>query len=69
MTKTRVRIAVAITSNGDWHSGGYNDEEDRILQAEANFNEDPDVVFYWIEADIPIPEAVEPPVIEGEVTK
>ena len=68
MKTTRVRIAIAINTHGEWNAIGYV-TTDGMLQVEANWDDDPEVTFHWVEADIPIPEPKPgTTVVEGEVS-
>jgi hypothetical protein len=75
MTIKRVRIAVAITPDGNWSSCGWGlaksevvDDEELALGAESSASEGIATV-YFIEADVPVPEGPPTPsTIEGEVT-
>lgn len=67
MKKVKVKIAVAVDKDGSWNAHGWsgydNDDEARYqvtLDAGSVNN------FYWIEAELPIPEET---VIHGDVIK
>lgn len=65
-----VRIAVCVNpKTKEWHSSGWTFEgkkvDDEYLRQCASFGDDK-VLFYWVEAVIPIPD---PPVIVGTVTE
>ncbi len=73
MTTIRVRIAVAVTPNGCWSADGCKLNVNWSLPvAEANYGtylfrqHGPGHVVF-VEADVPVPEPIEVPVIEGTV--
>ena len=53
----KVRIAIAITPNGNWTAAGYKGCEDESPQSVLDVYVDEMVgeVYHWIEADVPIP--------------
>ena len=66
----RVRIAVAVNANGEWHAmthGNCDPKEAAALckvsvrRLDHNYS---DTVVHWIEADIPLPASV---TVEGKV--
>lgn len=75
MKKVRVKIAVAIDSNGKycargWTRGPANDDDDMTGAARDDLHSYWTEDFkceslVWVEADIPVPE---PTTIEGKVT-
>lgn len=67
----RVRIAVVVTTDGQWGAAGWplkdpKDKDWTLMQSMASDALEPkeDPAHYWIEADVPIPTV---PVIIGEV--
>lgn len=75
MTTHRVRIAVLVAPSREWDARGWgyqagNNETDAVLESELRNGALADEVdggakLYWIEADVPVPEA--PAAIEGTV--
>lgn len=70
METVRVRIAVAVTHEGEWNSCGWGrpgkDVSDADKMALAVETMPDGESRYWVEADIPLPS---PPTIEGTVTQ
>ena len=72
MKTVRVRIAVAVTSKGEWHAeADFEDSEKEAHQRavellQTGHLEEAECAIHWVEADIPIPEGV---TVEGEVVK
>ncbi len=66
----RVRILVAIDTDGKWTSMGSAGSSDAILKDWILLDElNERYVFRWIEADIPLPVELMPTVHEGMVTE
>jgi len=69
MKTVRVRIAMTVDPDGGWRSAGWKEsgygDEERDMRDCVEENADDMAKFYWIEADVPIPEAES--VIQGEV--
>lgn len=69
----RVRIAVAIDSDGEWNAvgwGGASGSDYASSEYAARDPMDDAAVLHWIEADVPIPPppvVVEPETIAGTV--
>lgn len=64
MKTVRVRIAVVVTSNGKWEAAGgslWNDRHSREMAGESAARES---ATYFIEADLPVPEAK---TVEGRI--
>lgn len=71
MKTKRVRIAVAMATNGEWASDGTSNRmEKRAVELVSNhisyLTEEPHKV-YWVEAEVPVPEVPDEVAIEGEV--
>lgn len=64
----RCRIAVAMSRLGDWGAFGINSSDEDLVRRlrEYGLLESSDRVSF-IEADVPLPQRVEPAVIEGKV--
>lgn len=64
----RVRIAVAVATDGEWYADGSCGDPDEIMSQHATVMLSPPqrhgVRVSWVEADVPMPEA---DAIEGEV--
>ena len=64
MNSVRVRILVAVTDDGAYVAEGYSDTKPRRLvrQMAENIHNHmtPPIDFYWIEADVPIPQPLHP---------
>ena len=62
----RVRIAVAVSPNGEWAAAGYSgNKSDNDVKEMVFIDGLPDgEQFHWIEADVPIPQVE---TIEGKV--
>ncbi len=59
MKTVRVRIAVAVNSNGGWWAAGTDMlKGDDATAAEAASRHMPHSVVHYVEADIPVPETV-----------
>ena len=72
MKTKRVRIAVAMNSDGVWCASGMAGESDKtaILNSRYEVQDvegDEHALITFIEADIPIPEHHESETVEGEV--
>jgi len=73
VTTKRIRIAVAIASDGMWSAAGWSDETgsnapdatltDTAFDTIESIEGPPRIV--WVEAEVPVPEAEV--VVEGEV--
>lgn len=58
MSKTvKIRVAVAVDPQGDWHAVGWKDAHDPMSSAVETIA--PGEARYWLTAELPIPEAVE----------
>lgn len=66
MKTIRVRIAVAVSHNGAWTAYGCSGATDGEKMGFAIDSTDGSEYRYWLEAALPIPEAV---TVEGAVTK
>ena len=71
--KARVRILVAVDSNGKWTSIGYSDHTGKDNINEKEFKDwiciddlNDDIKYSWVEADVPLPESSYQS-IDGEV--
>lgn len=66
MAKTvRVRVAVAVNGDGDWYAAGQKGQDDFTISGDcASSLIGPVTGVFWLEADLPIPEAK---TIEAEV--
>lgn len=63
----RVRVLVAIDSNGKWTATGASWHTDKEVKEYAFVDDlDSGEVYYWIEADVPLP-AEAGPAIPGTV--
>ena len=64
----RVRIAVAVTPNKNWHAAGCCGTNDVVASdwATSRFPSALNQVVHWIEADVPIPQTQ---TVEGQVTR
>lgn len=67
MKTVRIRIAVAVDQQGHWNASGWSGEyspaKDAAIDSALEYCGS-GAVLYWVEADLPIPEAV---VVQGEV--
>lgn len=69
MKSQRVRILVAITDDGTYRADGSSDVAPQKLI--DGMNEwlggvmTPPIEFFWIEADVPVPAPLDPPVIRA----
>ena len=67
----RVRIAVAANESGEWCAAGNDEGADEYVIEQANWDDNPDALISWIEADVPVPNPKPKEsrvTIEGEVT-
>jgi hypothetical protein len=63
----RIKIAVAVTPDGDWNAAGWRNAKGETRRDAAIEGLDADEYqTMWIEADIPL---IETPVVRGEVVK
>lgn len=61
----KVRIAVAVDTDGDWRSAGQNGWDDDIAMSMSGGSEyliSP--AWYWVEAELPVPSGV---AVQGSV--
>lgn len=71
MATVRVKIGVAVDGSGNWASIGYKRMEDGELVIAAD-GLDADARYFWLEADLPMPETETrkaQEVIEVEIAK
>lgn len=64
MKTVKVRIAVAVGSDGDWIASGWKDARDSLVMGAVIGDVGEDASRYWITAELPIPEV---PTIAGSV--
>lgn len=64
MKTVKVRIAVAVDSDGDWSASGWKGARDYHAMGTAVDGVGDNASRYWITAELPIPEA---PTIAGSV--
>lgn len=64
MKTVRVRIAVAVNSDGEWYAKSGSKYEEEVMAMDAMDSINNPSITYFVEADIPVPEAQ---VIEGRV--
>ena len=71
----RIRVAVAIDSGGEWNANGWGGRDqpcDPHAMTLAKQSVGADAVEYWIEAEIPLPDATtahDGSVIDADVVK
>ena len=58
----RVRIAVAVSADGNWSASGWtnngqvrNDDTLKSIAVEGIDEDDRNIVFHFVEADVPLP--------------
>lgn len=66
MKTQKVRIALAINTEGDWYAWGAYTHDDESALDEVSGQLNDYTTLHWIEAEVPIPS---PMVIEGKVTE
>lgn len=67
MKTVRVKIAVAVNTNGNWAANGFGGDNSKskssldimksIARESLDYDSTPEMVVHWIEADVPIPES------------
>lgn len=62
MKTVKVRIAVAVTKDGDWNATGWKDARDDVAMELAVETVASGEARYWLEAELEIPEDVVVPV-------
>lgn len=62
----KVRVAVAVDSDGDWMAVGYRDASEAHSADDARGEVGDGASIYWLTAELPIPEAVEVQADVGE---
>lgn len=70
MKKTKVRIALAVDSQGDWNACGWSRDgkptlDDDMMTAAVEMVSDGENQ-YWVEVEVEIPE---PKTVQGKATK
>ena len=55
MEKVKVRIAVAVTPDGDWNSAGWANGKDADKMALACETMETGEARYWLEAELEVP--------------
>lgn len=68
MTTIRVRIALAIDSDGDWAAYGVRGYADESMLEEAGYSVCEPQTLHWIECDVPVPDPV-PTTIQGAIVE
>ena len=68
MKTVKVRIALAINSEGDWTANGWADMEDWEA-AGIDLGDDLATAHYWIEVEVPVPAAWEPETLAGNAVE
>jgi hypothetical protein len=64
----RVKIAVAVVSDGYWMASGSPDDSPEGFATELQDRLDGSSIVY-VTADIPVPEEKEDPTVDGEVSQ
>ena len=67
MKTVKVRIAVAVRSDGDWIACGWKGVRDGEAMSTVIDNAGKDASRYWITAELPVPEVPEVPTVAGTV--
>lgn len=67
MKTLKVKIALEIDPEGNWHAYGYPNAES-WMEAMDSFDFLDNSVRYWIEAEVPVPDA-EPVIISGNAVE
>jgi hypothetical protein len=67
MKTVKVRIAVEVNANGKWQATGA---DDYVVEgfAGADVGNPFESVFYWVEAELPVPDPLSFPVYRGTPT-
>lgn len=60
MTPAKIRVAVAVGSDGDWAAVGYKgaDESGMVSDLAECIHTHP--AIYWLETELPAPSVIEP---------
>lgn len=69
MKTVKVKIAVAVDTDGDWCSAGWSNADDNDLIGAAIENIGEGEARYWLIAELEVPEEKKPIEIEGKVIK
>ncbi len=59
MKTVKVRIAVAMQSDGDWNACGWRDADDAQVRGNVIDPMDKTARIEWGTADVPVPESIE----------
>ena len=65
MNTVKVRIAVQVDPEGNWDAGGDSANSSTDWADQSNAWDLEGAKRYWVEAELPIPEAAAPEVIAG----
>ena len=71
MKTVKVRIALEIGPEGDWHAYGYGapgSKSEEFNSVMDSFDAIEDAARHWIEAEVPVPEA-EPDTLHGKAVE
>jgi len=64
MRKVKVKIAVAIDSDGDWNAVGRAGQDEREVMDIASLIVYTNAALYWVEAELEVPEER---IVQGKV--
>ena len=65
MRKVKVKIAVAIDSDGDWNAVGRAEQDEREVMDIASLIVYTNAALYWVEAELEVPEER---IVQGKVS-